>query len=229
MTMALAFLLSLRSSSSPSAACCSCSPRRSRKPDRRGGLALGATMVFARGLRLLASASGSTASRTSPERTTLRRAVARSSTASRSSSTALLCLGGALASLLAGGYLPEHELERGEFYSLLLFATDRRDDARRRRRRAHRVPRPRDDVDRRLRADRVPAHVAALRRGRAQVLPPRRVRRGAPALRLRAPLRRDRAHRSRRHRRGRRKKGGDKSPDDGHRARPRARRARSSR
>jgi NADH-quinone oxidoreductase subunit N len=35
----------------------------------------------------------------------------------------LLCLGGALAALLAGGYLPEHNLDRGEFYSLLLFAT----------------------------------------------------------------------------------------------------------
>jgi hypothetical protein len=46
-----------------------------------------------------------------------------SSTASRSSSTCVLCLGGALAALLAGGYLPEHNLDRGEFYSLLLFAT----------------------------------------------------------------------------------------------------------
>jgi NADH-quinone oxidoreductase subunit N len=35
----------------------------------------------------------------------------------------VLCIGGALAALLAGGYLPEHDLERGEFYSLLLFAT----------------------------------------------------------------------------------------------------------
>jgi NADH-quinone oxidoreductase subunit N len=35
----------------------------------------------------------------------------------------LLCLGGALAALLAGGYFPEHHLERGEFYALLLFAT----------------------------------------------------------------------------------------------------------
>ena len=35
----------------------------------------------------------------------------------------LLCLGGALAALLAGGYLPEHNLDRGEFYSLILFAT----------------------------------------------------------------------------------------------------------
>jgi NADH-quinone oxidoreductase subunit N len=35
----------------------------------------------------------------------------------------LLCLGAAIAALLAGGYLPEHRLERGEFYSLLLFST----------------------------------------------------------------------------------------------------------
>jgi NADH-quinone oxidoreductase subunit N len=35
----------------------------------------------------------------------------------------VLCLGGALAALLAGGYLPEHNLDRGEFYSLLLFTT----------------------------------------------------------------------------------------------------------
>ncbi|MGH7295196.1 MAG: NADH-quinone oxidoreductase subunit N [Polyangiaceae bacterium] len=36
---------------------------------------------------------------------------------------ALLCLGGGLSALLAGGYLPEHQLDRGEFYSLLLFGT----------------------------------------------------------------------------------------------------------
>jgi NADH-quinone oxidoreductase subunit N len=35
----------------------------------------------------------------------------------------VLCLGGAIAALLAGGYLPEHRIERGEFYSLILFAT----------------------------------------------------------------------------------------------------------
>jgi NADH-quinone oxidoreductase subunit N len=34
-----------------------------------------------------------------------------------------LCLGGGLASLLAGGYLLEHRIDRGEFYSLILFAT----------------------------------------------------------------------------------------------------------
>jgi len=35
----------------------------------------------------------------------------------------VLCLGGALSALLAGGYLPEHNLDRGEFYSLLLLST----------------------------------------------------------------------------------------------------------
>src|SRR5687767_7525755 len=35
----------------------------------------------------------------------------------------ILCLGGVIASLLAGGYLHEHNIERGEFYALLLFAT----------------------------------------------------------------------------------------------------------
>ncbi len=35
----------------------------------------------------------------------------------------LLCLGGGLAALLAGGYLPEHRLNRGEFYPLLIFST----------------------------------------------------------------------------------------------------------
>jgi NADH-quinone oxidoreductase subunit N len=35
----------------------------------------------------------------------------------------VLCLGGGLASLLAGGYLPEHKLDRGEFYPLIVFST----------------------------------------------------------------------------------------------------------
>ncbi|MSP25880.1 MAG: NADH-quinone oxidoreductase subunit N [Myxococcales bacterium] len=35
----------------------------------------------------------------------------------------LLCLGAALTALMAGGYLPEHKLDRGEFYPLLTFST----------------------------------------------------------------------------------------------------------
>ena len=35
----------------------------------------------------------------------------------------VLCLGGSLAALLAGGYLPEHRIDRGEFYPLLIFST----------------------------------------------------------------------------------------------------------
>src|SRR5579871_875944 len=35
----------------------------------------------------------------------------------------LLCGGAAVAALLAGGYMPEHRIDRGEFYALLLFAT----------------------------------------------------------------------------------------------------------
>jgi NADH-quinone oxidoreductase subunit N len=35
----------------------------------------------------------------------------------------LLCVGGAIAALLAGGYMPEHNLDRGEFYALLLLST----------------------------------------------------------------------------------------------------------
>jgi NADH-quinone oxidoreductase subunit N len=35
----------------------------------------------------------------------------------------LLCLGAGIATLLAGGYLREHRIDRGEFYALMLFAT----------------------------------------------------------------------------------------------------------
>ncbi len=35
----------------------------------------------------------------------------------------IVCLGGGLVSLLAGGYLPEHKIDRGEFFPLIIFAT----------------------------------------------------------------------------------------------------------
>lgn len=34
-----------------------------------------------------------------------------------------ICMGGAIASLLAGGYLPEHGLNRGEFYALMILSS----------------------------------------------------------------------------------------------------------
>lgn len=37
--------------------------------------------------------------------------------------TGVMCLGGGLAALLAGGYLPEHKIDRGEFYPLITFST----------------------------------------------------------------------------------------------------------
>lgn len=36
--------------------------------------------------------------------------------------TFVICVGGALSAMLAGGYLPEHGMDRGEFYPLLLFS-----------------------------------------------------------------------------------------------------------
>ncbi len=35
----------------------------------------------------------------------------------------VICIGGAMAALLAGGYMPEHGIERGEFYALIMFST----------------------------------------------------------------------------------------------------------
>ena len=35
----------------------------------------------------------------------------------------VICLGGAMTALLAGGYLPEHRLDRGELYVLILFSS----------------------------------------------------------------------------------------------------------
>jgi NADH-quinone oxidoreductase subunit N len=36
--------------------------------------------------------------------------------------TATIALGGAISALLAGGYLPEHDLDRGEFYALMILS-----------------------------------------------------------------------------------------------------------
>src|SRR5215470_11420331 len=35
----------------------------------------------------------------------------------------VICLGGGMAALLAGGYMPEHGLDRGEFYPLMMFSS----------------------------------------------------------------------------------------------------------
>jgi NADH-quinone oxidoreductase subunit N len=88
---------------------------------RRGGLALGATMVFAAGLAFSVAAWWVHGGEPVPGAD----AVAPWLVLDRFSLffDGLVCLGGAIAALLAGGYLPEHDLERGEFYALLLFAT----------------------------------------------------------------------------------------------------------
>ncbi len=90
------------------------------KPGRRGGLALGATMIFAAGFAFSIGV-WLYGIEDIPERTLL----APWLVIDRFTIffDALLCIGGMLASLLAGGYLAEHDLERGEFYMLLLFAT----------------------------------------------------------------------------------------------------------
>jgi NADH-quinone oxidoreductase subunit N len=90
------------------------------RPGRRGGLALGTTMIFAAGFAFSIGV-WLYGVEDVPERTMLAPWIV----IDRFTIffDALLCLGGALAALLAGGYLPEHQIERGEFYMLLLFAT----------------------------------------------------------------------------------------------------------
>ncbi len=90
------------------------------QPGRRGGLALGTTMIFAAGFAFSIGVW-----LYGVEDVTERSMLAPWIVIDRFTIffDALLCLGGALAALLAGGYLPEHQIERGEFYMLLLFAT----------------------------------------------------------------------------------------------------------
>jgi NADH-quinone oxidoreductase subunit N len=87
---------------------------------RKGGLALGATMVFATGFAFSVGAWLYGVENV-PDRELLSPwlVIDRFTIFF----DGMLCLGGALAALLAGGYLPEHELERGEFYILMLFST----------------------------------------------------------------------------------------------------------
>jgi NADH-quinone oxidoreductase subunit N len=90
------------------------------KHNRAAGLALGTTMVFAAGLAFSIGA-WLYGVEDVPERASL----APWLVIDRFSIffDGLLCLGGILAALLAGGYLREHGMERGEFYAILLFAT----------------------------------------------------------------------------------------------------------
>jgi NADH-quinone oxidoreductase subunit N len=90
------------------------------KPGKRSGLALGTTMTFAAGFAFSIGVWLYGVDDV-PERLSLAPWLVIDHFTVFFD--ALLCLGGALAALLAGGYLPEHDLERGEFYMLLLFAT----------------------------------------------------------------------------------------------------------
>lgn len=89
------------------------------KHNRAAGLALGTTVVFAAGLAFSMGA-WLYGVEDLPERAML----APWLVIDRFSLFffALICLGGVLAALLAGGYLREHRMERGEFYVLLLFS-----------------------------------------------------------------------------------------------------------
>ncbi|MFO0666998.1 MAG: NADH-quinone oxidoreductase subunit N [Polyangiaceae bacterium] len=90
-----------------------------KNPDSPSGLALGATVVFFAGFFCSAGVW-----LYGPENIQGLEALAPWLVVDRFTLffEGLMCLAGALATLLAGGYLREHGLERGEFYTLLLFS-----------------------------------------------------------------------------------------------------------
>ena len=87
---------------------------------RKGGLALGATMVFAAGFAFSVAAWLYGVEDVADKDWFLPWLVIDRFTLFFDG---LFCLGGAISALLAGGYLEEHGIERGEFYALLLFST----------------------------------------------------------------------------------------------------------
>ena len=108
--------------------------------------------------------------------------------------TLLLCAIGALTVLLSWDYVRRTRIDQAEYYALLLCATVGMMIMAACERPDHGVPRPRADVDRALRAGRLPPQPARVERGGDEVLPARRVRQRVPALRHRAALRRHRHH-----------------------------------
>ena len=118
--MALAFLLSPLLVISLGALMLMLAEAYGPKHNRAAGLALGSTIVFAAGLAFSVGVW-----LYGVEDVPDREVVAPWLVVDRFSVffDGLLCIGGMLASLLAGGYLREHGMERGEFYSLMLFST----------------------------------------------------------------------------------------------------------
>jgi NADH-quinone oxidoreductase subunit N len=120
MSLALAFLLSPLLIIGVGALLLMLAEAFGPKHDRAAGLALGTSIVFAAGFAFSVGAW-----LYGVEDVAEKDALAPWLVIDRFSIffDGLLCLGGVIASLLAGGYLREHEMERGEFYSLLLFST----------------------------------------------------------------------------------------------------------
>ncbi len=104
----------------------------------------------------------------------------------------LFCAASLLSTLMAVDYLTTTPVRPGRILRARAVRDRRHDDDGRRDGPDRHLPRSRGHVDRRLRAGRCLATGRSLERGRAQVLPARRLRHRLPALRHRAALRRDR-------------------------------------